>query len=1341
MALERDQLLIQINLDSKDANKQIEALADTLQDLRKETDKTSKSTDDLNESIDDSGDEAKKAEKSQKGFSKSLKGSAIALTALNQGLELALKAYRAIKGVVDTTTQAYAVQEKAERDLVNALKIQGQFTNAAIQDFKDFASELQATTTIGDETTLGLLKIAKALGISNEQSKDAVKAAIALAAATGQDVNSAFQQVTKTFGGYAGELGEKLPAIRLLTKEQLEAGEATAVLIKQFGGFAEAARDTFSGQQLAAANAYGDVLEEIGQLFVDVFDLGDSARNLERFFTKIANAIDQFRQKLLFVLDNVDFDRILVPLKEVAKVVGAVLIPVLVKLAIPLGLIAAKVIAISAAIASLIVVIDLLIVNAEPMGKVFTGIGAAIASAFLKGAAAVGEFVNFAIGKLQELIVEGNRIGLIPDKVAVASSEALASLSQSVAGATVAFAKAGEKAAMDAAGAFETVEFQSSRVLDGIRDTTEEVTKVLGSFDQFQDEQVSKLAEMDAARAASNAAIQDAKKKEIELSKQAAEAEKMRAEAAEKEAARAAMQIAELRARTLEQVLNQNAVLAANIKAFDEDEIERAQTFLALQISAIDEEIAKAKELGAIKEKINATTGQKQIVQGKELLDGLEKQKGLLTELTQLEFSTPGQSFARFIKSGIDGLKKVKSGAKSAFDGLMNFEPSSIDLSGMIDGLKGAGEGLLDTLSDPNALADMAGNMIDIGLDVGSAIGGAVMGTVDAVAGAVGDFLDFVFSFDEAALKALKEFPQQFAEALKSLPEFFKELPKVITDVVNTFVDAMPAVVQEVLNAIPAIIDAFIDGAGKIIDMLPGLVAQIAEKLPEFITQILNALPELIEKLFKAIPQIITVLIQAIPKIFIAIVEKLPEIIGAVVEGFIGALGEVIGAFIDTFITKGGALRMAEALVKAIVKLVPILVKAIVNGLARAFKGIFSGFKLPDLDVKPFEKSVKKVVKDASKGAAKVAEEVFGLVDLPGKGDIPQTPEEALNAIEVAIDSAAARLKSLWDQFLEALQRIWQWIWDNILSPIINLVRDAWLWVWNNVIMPIINIVQQAWQWVWNHVIMPIINIVQQAWQWVWNNVIQPITMVVMQAWQWVWNNVIQPIVNVVQQAWGWVKQNIVDPLTNIGEKAFKWVKENIIDKLSLEKINGVFKDVIQVFRNLNFGNISNAFRQVTNTFNKLSSTFDKVLGPFKKLADALNAFNPGNLFGGGGGGIISSRVGGTGGKIISAVSGGFLNQGGLVTGVGFVETPGEFVFSKPAVDAIGAPTLQKINETGKIPGGAGMASVNIESGAIQVNMVEGQSPLDVAETVIEEIRRRSLDGNFVIDSAGIRSA
>lgn len=240
-------------------------------------------------------------------------GAAVGATLLGAA---AVAAARKVGQVVLQGVEDAIVQAEAVNSLNNALATTGQFSKAASRDLQNFASELQSVTRFGDEALIGQMAFAQSMGASAEQSKEIVKAATDMATALDIDLNSAVRNISKTLGGYAGELGEVIPELKGLTKEQLQAGEGVALLSRQFAQFAELSAKTFAGRLEQLQNSYGDLSEKVGESIVnnDFFMIAmDQARTIldevinKTDFSFLVNGIKSATLAVLSLFKSVSF--------------------------------------------------------------------------------------------------------------------------------------------------------------------------------------------------------------------------------------------------------------------------------------------------------------------------------------------------------------------------------------------------------------------------------------------------------------------------------------------------------------------------------------------------------------------------------------------------------------------------------------------------------------------------------------------------------------------------------------------------------------------------------------------------------------------------------------------------------------------------------------------------------------------------------------------------------------------------------------------------------------------------------------------------------------------------
>lgn len=203
------------------------------------------------------------------------------------------KAGAAIKELHETAI----VQIKAEKQLETASK-NNPFLNAQnVKQLKNFASELQKIGTVGDEQLLPLMAQLAAAGRTQAEIQEIMSAALDVSASGAMSMESAVKNLNKTFSGLSGELGESVPQIKSLTKEQLRNGEAVRIIARQYEGMSkETAKATGSGIQLS--NAVGDLKEQLGMGFTAIIrPVNVLFTNL---ITKVGNAIGKVNELLGF---------------------------------------------------------------------------------------------------------------------------------------------------------------------------------------------------------------------------------------------------------------------------------------------------------------------------------------------------------------------------------------------------------------------------------------------------------------------------------------------------------------------------------------------------------------------------------------------------------------------------------------------------------------------------------------------------------------------------------------------------------------------------------------------------------------------------------------------------------------------------------------------------------------------------------------------------------------------------------------------------------------------------------------------------------------------------------
>jgi len=195
---------------------------------------------------------------STKGAKKSkeeLSGLNGAISKMGKAVGIASAAYFGAKGLIN----AFSEQEMAEKKLEVAL---GRTSQALL----DQASALQKVSMFGDEQIIVQQAFLASLKFTEDQIKTIIPASIDLAAATGISLDSAVRNLSKTFSGLQGELGELVPQLRQLTTEQLQQGEAVKVVAELMRGQGKEQSETMTGSIQQMNMAVGDLAESMGEI-------------------------------------------------------------------------------------------------------------------------------------------------------------------------------------------------------------------------------------------------------------------------------------------------------------------------------------------------------------------------------------------------------------------------------------------------------------------------------------------------------------------------------------------------------------------------------------------------------------------------------------------------------------------------------------------------------------------------------------------------------------------------------------------------------------------------------------------------------------------------------------------------------------------------------------------------------------------------------------------------------------------------------------------------------------------------------------------------------------------
>lgn len=518
------------------------------------------------------------------------------------------------------------------------------------------------------------------------------------------------------------------------------------------------------------------------------------------------------------------------------------------------------------------------------------------------------------------------------------------------------------------------------------------------------------------------------------------------------------------------------------------------------------------------------------------------------------------------------------------------------------------------------------------------------------------------------------------------------ESPKMFLKVIQN----LPGLIQKFIDTFPSMIRA-------IAEALPGIILKIVDMIPNFIAAFLDAIPLLIERLAEAIPEIFVKLVAMLPRLIVMI---------------------------------GRAMFLA--------------VQSFVKGLIRGIANLFKGVKIPRVEIST------KGVEAAAKKLSGSASRLFQVNDL--------------------MDAAKDPLQKLTDELEEAFKKgsnwfkeAWNWINEKIIQPFFNLLKDAWMWVWDKIIAPIANLLKNAWMWIYEKILQPVMDGFKAVFQWVNDKIFQPIIEGFKKVFTWISDNVFKPVTAALKsvfdalaealtRAFSWLYDNVVKPLSEVGEKIAKPIVDAFQGIMSM--FSGLGEALKSLFK-LDFSGVKEALQGV---FEKggdlLKDAFKGVINPivrvFNGLIDVLNAMViPGVRWS-----VSAGKLGSWSGQLFDDIdlipgdisklqtlaSGGLIESGGMglagfgTDTVGVAATPGEFLVNRRGVDTAGLGALTMLNRGVSAAQGGGTYHMNFEINIdAPQKMDEGYIRGTLVPKMKEELKRASLDGQFVLSSRGIR--
>ncbi len=235
--------------------------------------------------------------------------------------QAATRAARELVEVGKQSVREFLNQEKADKALAASLEITSRPVAALVDHFKDFASQMQASTIYADDAVEGVQALLIQLTNLDKDGLDrATKGTIGLASVMGMDLQSAANLVAKAMAGNIGALSRYGIQVDQTKDKEGQRAEVMEKLEK-FYGRAVADTETYAGKLTQLKNKYGDLQEGIGEFLLSNNLLIDSLNGIVDAIDGILHGHDRMMASM--ERENEGTMNSITRFREMAKAVGA----------------------------------------------------------------------------------------------------------------------------------------------------------------------------------------------------------------------------------------------------------------------------------------------------------------------------------------------------------------------------------------------------------------------------------------------------------------------------------------------------------------------------------------------------------------------------------------------------------------------------------------------------------------------------------------------------------------------------------------------------------------------------------------------------------------------------------------------------------------------------------------------------------------------------------------------------------------------------------------------------------------------------------------------------------
>lgn len=192
---------------------------------------------------------------------KKLGSEVVNLNKMVSGFAIA-KVMQVVSKVTNGATENFLAQNKALQQYNATVAKFGK----SLSNLNKIQNEVSRNNFFDGDSINNATKMAVAMGLTEKQIEDVLKASTDLAASGVMPLDQAVKSLSRSYSGNVEELKNMNPELAKLTKEQLAQGEAVRIIGQEYEGMADAMANTFEGRDTQWKNSFSDLQAEVGEI-------------------------------------------------------------------------------------------------------------------------------------------------------------------------------------------------------------------------------------------------------------------------------------------------------------------------------------------------------------------------------------------------------------------------------------------------------------------------------------------------------------------------------------------------------------------------------------------------------------------------------------------------------------------------------------------------------------------------------------------------------------------------------------------------------------------------------------------------------------------------------------------------------------------------------------------------------------------------------------------------------------------------------------------------------------------------------------------------------------------